>query len=90
MVCSGHLLRPHDGDNVRHLVYLTQAHCFERCVEHGAVARGWEIYFGCGDPERLYDDLQIAKPTLMIGVPHIFTRMYNKFIEMVESKNTEE
>ncbi|CAL6026556.1 Long_chain fatty acid CoA ligase [Hexamita inflata] len=67
------------GEQSSFISYLPLAHVFERILEHGAYKRGLLIYYSSGSIKTLADDLKLAKPSLMIGVPRVYSKMYEAF-----------
>lgn len=66
-----------------HLSYLPLAHVFERGMMYLMLMQGGLVCFACGDFNRLADDLFEVKPTIVIGVPRIFNRLYAKIHQKV-------
>ena len=58
------------------LAFLPQAHSFARAISYGCVFGSVHIYIAQGIAT-LLADLQYARPTLMIGVPRVFEKVYN-------------
>ena len=67
------LLNTDDGSI---LMFLPQAHVFARAINHGVVYSSIQVYIATGIGT-LISDLQVAKPTIMIGVPRVFEKVYN-------------
>ncbi|MHB8253852.1 MAG: AMP-dependent synthetase/ligase, partial [Acidiferrobacter sp.] len=68
------------GDH-RFLSFLPLSHMFERTVgQYLTIAMGAETVFSRGITE-LSEDLQIAKPTILVSVPKIFERSYARIQE---------
>jgi long-chain acyl-CoA synthetase len=58
------------------LQFLPQAHSFARAINYICVNSNMRIYIS--DSFRsLLPDLQVARPTVMIGVPRVFEKIYN-------------
>jgi long-chain acyl-CoA synthetase len=66
--------------------YLPLAHSFEKCVFCFTSANGCKYGFYSGDPLKLFDDLQVLKPTLFPSVPRLFNRIYDKIQAGVKDK----
>lgn len=45
------------------------------------------IFFGSGDIRRLAEDMKLSQPTMMIGVPRVYTKMYNGFLQKLQKKS---
>ncbi|KAI8326523.1 acetyl-CoA synthetase-like protein [Martensiomyces pterosporus] len=73
---SSHLSVP--LQNTRYLSFLPLAHCFERNVIYSKMLGGISIGFYAGDIQRILEDAQVLRPTLMVGVPRLFTRIYDR------------
>ncbi len=67
-----------------HLSYLPLAHVFERGIVHILLLQGAQIAFAWGDFAKLPDDLLEIRPTIFIGVPRVFNRLYDKIQQGVE------
>ncbi|KAJ1964440.1 medium-chain fatty acid-CoA ligase faa2 [Dipsacomyces acuminosporus] len=64
--------------NCVYLSFLPLAHCFERNLTYVGLLAGGRIGFYSGDVLRIAEDAQILKPTIMIGVPRLFNRIYDR------------
>jgi long-chain acyl-CoA synthetase len=58
------------------LMFLPQAHSFARAINYAVVAGSIRVYIA-GSIATLITDLQVARPTVMIGVPRVFEKVYN-------------
>ncbi|MCI1635818.1 MAG: AMP-dependent synthetase/ligase [Bifidobacterium sp.] len=58
------------------LLFLPQAHSFARAINYACAYSSIQIYIAQGI-KTLISDLQVAKPTVMIGVPRVFEKVYN-------------
>ncbi|BDA49779.1 Long chain acyl-CoA synthetase 4 [Coccomyxa sp. Obi] len=56
--------------------YLPLAHIFDRALEEMFLANGARIGYWRGSIEGMIDDLQALRPTLFIGVPRVFDKVY--------------
>lgn len=61
-----------------HLSYLSMAHVFEKVTSGYITYMGGRIGFFSGDVKRLGEDLQTLQPTLLISVPRLLNRFYDK------------
>jgi long-chain acyl-CoA synthetase len=59
------------------LSYLPLAHIFDRVAEETMLSIGGRIGYWQGNPKLLLDDVGALKPTIFVGVPRIFDRIYN-------------
>jgi long-chain acyl-CoA synthetase len=83
---NGTLFTPTSEDV--HLSYLPLAHIFERVMISFMARSGARVGFHSGDIRTgLMDDIQALKPTIFIGVPRIFNRIYDGIYSQVEKKN---
>ncbi|EIE18699.1 long chain acyl-CoA synthetase 4 [Coccomyxa subellipsoidea C-169] len=57
--------------------YLPLAHIFDRALEEMFLANGARIGYWRGSIEGVIDDLQALRPTLFIGVPRVFDKVYD-------------
>jgi long-chain acyl-CoA synthetase len=58
------------------LSYLPLAHIFDRALEELFLAVGARIGYWRGRIDGVLDDIQALRPTLFIGVPRVFDRVY--------------
>ena len=58
------------------LLFLPQAHSFARAINYIVVASDLHIFIATGI-STLIQDLQVAKPTVMIVVPRVLEKVYN-------------
>ena len=66
--------------------YLPLAHVFERALEHGAYKRGMCIYYSSGSIKNLTKDMSLAKPSMMIGVPRVYQKIYDSVMRKVAAQ----
>jgi long-chain acyl-CoA synthetase len=59
------------------LSYLPLPHILEREFDYALLACGARIVFFSGDVQKLKDDLAVAKPTVFLSVPRLFSRFYD-------------
>lgn len=59
------------------LSYLPLAHIFDRVAEEALLAKGGSIGYWQGDVKQLMDDVGALRPTIFVGVPRIFDRIYS-------------
>ncbi|RWS10257.1 long-chain-fatty-acid--CoA ligase 5-like protein, partial [Dinothrombium tinctorium] len=85
---SGLLLQviPHISmKNQTLLSFLPMAHSYEQSVQTAFILGGGRIGFYSGDLKELTSDMKILKPTVLIVVPRILNKIYNKVIgEVIE------
>jgi len=70
-----------------HVSYLPLAHIFETVVQVVCLGCGAAIGFFQGNIKKLTDDFKALQPTVLCGVPRVFTRVYQKVFQGVTSKN---
>eukprot|EP00218_Dolichomastix_sp_CCMP3274_P007847 CAMPEP_0170141298 /NCGR_PEP_ID=MMETSP0033_2-20121228/6905_1 /TAXON_ID=195969 /ORGANISM="Dolichomastix tenuilepis, Strain CCMP3274" /LENGTH=649 /DNA_ID=CAMNT_0010377555 /DNA_START=6 /DNA_END=1955 /DNA_ORIENTATION=- len=63
------------------LSYLPLAHIFDRVVEEMFLHLGASIAYWQGDSKLLVDDIGASRPTLFVGVPRIFDRIYTAVMD---------
>lgn len=63
--------------DVVHLSYLPLAHCYEKTFMGLMCFYGSRIGFNSGDVIRLAEDAQALKPTIFLGVPRVYNKMYD-------------
>ncbi|KAJ2781166.1 medium-chain fatty acid-CoA ligase faa2 [Coemansia javaensis] len=61
-----------------HLSFLPLAHCYERNTLLVGLLRGGRVGFYSGDVLRIADDAQALRPTVLLGVPRLFNRIYDR------------
>ncbi|MEK6858130.1 MAG: long-chain fatty acid--CoA ligase [Nanoarchaeota archaeon] len=77
-------LNPFRANDV-HLSFLPLSHIFERTIGHYyPLSCGTNIVYSRG-LESLKEDLSIVKPTIFVGVPKVFEKIYAKVMETAES-----
>jgi len=69
------------GDVV--LSYLPLAHIFDRTCEEMFLYVGGAIAYWQGDVNKLVEDIQASKPTIFIGVPRVYDRIYSRVVDQV-------
>nr|WP_317643687.1 AMP-binding protein [Bombiscardovia apis] len=65
-----------DDENGSILLFLPQAHTFARAISYGVISASMQVYISKG-LKTLLSDLQESKPTVVIGVPRVFEKIYN-------------
>lgn len=65
------------GSNDRSLIFLPMAHVLGRVEALGAIYSGFSLYFATSI-ERIPENLLEVKPTVMVAVPRIFEKIYQK------------
>jgi long-chain acyl-CoA synthetase len=68
----------------RTLVFLPLSHVLGRCDSLLPLVFGWQSVYA-ESMEKIVDNLQIVKPTIMIAVPRIFEKIYAKVMEQVNA-----
>jgi len=63
-----------------HISYLPMAHIYEMLICFVGLACGGSAGFWRGDIVGLLEDIQELRPTLFIGVPRVFNRIYDKVL----------
>lgn len=65
------------------LSYLPLAHIFDRVAEETFMSLGGSIGYWQGSPKTLLDDVGALRPTIFVGVPRIFDRIYTGVTQKV-------
>ncbi len=68
------------GDDV-HAAYLPFPFIFERLLHYCFMVTGGQLGFTSGAVEKLFEDLAIVRPTVLIAVPRLFSIMQEKVRE---------
>ncbi|KAH0576817.1 Long chain fatty acid CoA ligase [Spironucleus salmonicida] len=86
--CMGRQLQPYNkadsGIQSSTLSYLPLAHVYERGYEHYCYLRGYCIYYYSGSTKNLTQDIKLSKPTIFIGVPRVFTKIYGSVFSQLQ------
>jgi long-chain acyl-CoA synthetase len=72
------------SQNDRTLIFLPLSHVLGRCDSLLPLVFGWQSVYA-ESMEKLIDNLTVVKPTVMIAVPRIFEKIYNKVMDQVNS-----
>merc|ERR1719356_1876328 len=64
--------------------YLPLAHMFERTMQIIGLMKGASTNFYRGDTLLLLEDIAEAKPTVFIGVPRLYNKIYDKIMAQVD------
>jgi len=75
------------GPGDRHLSFLPLAHIFECLVETSLIAQGGCVYYYQGNIKMLTIDWQGVRPTIVIGVPRVFGKVYDKVMAKVSGSS---
>ncbi|XRB05902.1 long chain acyl-CoA synthetase [Pycnococcus provasolii] len=67
------------------LSYLPLAHIFDRVVEEMFLGMGGSIGYWRGDIKLMLEDIAALRPTMFIGVPRVFERIYSRAMEKVNA-----
>lgn len=65
--------------------YLPLAHIFETVFQVGFINFGGSIGFFGGNIKKLSEDFVALQPTILCGVPRVFSRMYTTVLKNVDS-----
>lgn len=75
------------GEGDRHISYLPLAHIFETVVQGTMYLVGGSVGFFSGNIKNLTADMSSLRPTIFVGVPRVFDKMYKKIFGNVNSGN---
>ena len=70
----------------RTLTFLPLSHVLGRCDSLLPLVFGWQSVYA-ESMEKLVDNIQLVKPTIMVAVPRIFEKIYAKVMAQVEEGN---
>ena len=70
----------------RTLTFLPLSHVFGRCDSLLNLVFDFECVFA-ESLDRVVDNLQVAKPTILLAVPRIFEKVYSKVLENIQKEN---
>ncbi|GLI61184.1 hypothetical protein VaNZ11_003476 [Volvox africanus] len=73
------------NDTDRFLSYLPLAHIFDRVNEEWFLSLGGAIGYWQGDVLKLVDDVAALQPSLFIGVPRVFDRIYMRIMSQINA-----
>ena len=62
-----------------HCSYLPLAHIFEACCMAFIAAQGAKVAYYQGNIKKIAQDWKDIRPTILIGVPRVFNKTYEKF-----------
>nr|CAB3460103.1 unnamed protein product [Digitaria exilis] len=65
------------------LSFLPLAHILDRMIEEYFFHKGASIGYYHGDLNALRDDIQELKPTLLVGVPRVYERIYEGILKAI-------
>eukprot|EP00727_Mastigamoeba_balamuthi_P007281 m51a1_g3173 putative long-chain-fatty-acid--CoA ligase (1104) ;mRNA; r:397509-401681 len=68
-----------------HMSFLPLAHVFERQFSLSMLRAGASIGYYCGQLPRLFDDIQLLRPTFLAGVPRVWKRLRDKVMQSVDN-----
>ena len=69
-----------------HLSYLPLAHVMERVVTTACITKGIAVGFFTGNPANIISDAITLKPTIFIGVPKVFMKVYDNIVDTISKK----
>jgi len=68
-----------------YLSFLPLAHIMERVGQYSIAYKGGKIAFYSGDIRMLMEDFKKLRPTMVVGVPRIYQRVYDKVMGEIEA-----
>lgn len=74
------------GPDDKSLVFLPLSHVLGRCDSFLPIVFGFQAVYA-ESMDKLVDDLQIVRPTIMLAVPRVFEKIYAKINTQVEDGN---
>lgn len=73
------------GTGDRYMSYLPLAHIFDRMGEESMLGIGAAIGYWQGSLPKLVGDIEALRPTIFVGVPRVFDRIYTRVKQNVET-----
>jgi len=70
-----------------YLSYLPLAHSFETCLTILGLCGGGAVGYFQGDIKKLTDDIATLRPTIFAGVPRVYTRVYDKVMQVISESS---
>ncbi|MBL7665542.1 MAG: long-chain fatty acid--CoA ligase [Bacteriovoracaceae bacterium] len=74
------------NDKDRSLIFLPLSHVAGRIDSLLALIFGWEMIFA-KSMDKIFENILLARPTVIIAVPRIFEKVYSAVIKQVEDQN---
>ncbi|GIX63542.1 long-chain acyl-CoA synthetase, putative [Babesia caballi] len=84
LMSTGNRMNSHVG--LTNLSYLPLSHVYQRFVEHFIVGHLGRIGYYCGNVRNLVSDMQALKPTMVAGVPRVFSKFLDRINSGIDSK----
>ena len=75
------------GSSDTHISYLPLAHIYERIFSVIMIIGGAQIGYYSGDVLKITEDLAILKPTILLSVPRLLSRFYDKIKAFIASQS---
>eukprot|EP01105_Mastigella_eilhardi_P004021 TRINITY_DN1530_c0_g1_i1.p1 TRINITY_DN1530_c0_g1~~TRINITY_DN1530_c0_g1_i1.p1 ORF type:complete len:672 (+),score=176.18 TRINITY_DN1530_c0_g1_i1:32-2017(+) len=75
----------HGTRDYTHISYLPLAHVFESSFLLAMIRGGGRVGFFSGSIIRLFDDIEVLRPTLIVGVPRVFKKFYDKVMQTIRA-----
>lgn len=69
-----------------HLSYLPLAHIMERALLTACIAKNVAVGFYSGNAQKVMEDAKLLKPTIFLGVPRIYQRVYEAITSGIGKK----
>ena len=79
-------LRTNILPNDRTLTFLPLSHVFGRCDSFLNLVFDFECVFA-ESMDKVVDNMQVAKPTILLAVPRIFEKVYSKVLDNIQKEN---
>jgi len=68
-----------------HISYLPLAHSIERACAYALIKYGARMGFYQGNINELFNDIALLRPTFLLGVPRVWSRLHDKVLLAVAS-----
>ena len=63
--------------------YLPLSHVFERVITYAGIHGGFRIAFFQGEITKIQEDIAIARPDVLVGVPRVYLRFYDSIMASI-------
>jgi len=73
------------GENDVHMSYLPLAHSFERVVSYTVISFASSVGYYQGNINELFADINVLRPTFLVGAPRVWSRLYDKLTLTMEN-----
>lgn len=75
------------NENDRHMSFLPLSHVFEMFTESKNFTEACACYYYQGDIRKLTEDWKSVQPTILVGVPRVYSKVYDKVMAKVAAQS---